>query len=191
MKYKKMKLYIKNMVCDRCRTIVKAEIEKIGFHYNNVKIGEVNTVKAITPLQRSQFDAALKKHGFELINGKNNELIDKLKKAITELEVYSDEDLKTSFTDFISLSADDNFISLNKLFAEIEGVTIEKYIINHKIARVKELLVYDDLTLAEIAARMHYSSSAKLSSQFRRITGLTPTHFRQLRYTRNFKPELN
>ncbi|MDO9254858.1 MAG: AraC family transcriptional regulator [Bacteroidales bacterium] len=186
-----MKLYIKNMVCDRCKTIVQSEIEKIGFQYNNVGIGVVNTEKQITSLQRSQFDAALKKHGFELINDQNNELIDKLKIAITELEVYSDEDLKISFTDFIGLSADDNFISLNKLFAEIEGVTIEKYIISHKIARVKELLVYDDLSLSEIAKKMHYSNTAKLSSQFRRITGLTPTHFRQLRNSRILNPELN
>lgn len=179
------------MVCDRCKTMVQSEIEKIGFQYNNVGIGVVNTEKQITPLQRSQFDAALKKHGFELINDENNELIDKLKKAIIDLEVYSDEDLKTSFTDFISLSTDDNFISLNKLFAEIEGVSIEKYIIRHKIDRVKELLVYNDLTLSEIAEKMHYSSTAKLSSQFRRITGLTPTHFRQLRNSRILNPDLN
>jgi len=186
-----MKLYIKNMVCDRCKTMVQSEIEKIGFQYNNVGIGVVNTEKQITPLQRSQFDAALKKNGFELINDENNELIDKLKKAIIDLEVYSDEDLKTSFTDFISLSTDDNFISLNKLFAEIEGVSIEKYIIRHKIDRVKELLVYNDLTLSEIAEKLHYSSTAKLSSQFRRITGLTPTHFRQLRNSRILDPDLN
>lgn len=179
------------MVCDRCKTIVQSEIEKIGFQYNNVGIGVVNTEKKITPLQRLQFDSALKKHGFELINDQNNKLIDNLKKALIDLEVYSDEDLKTSFTDFISLSTGDNFISLNKLFAEIEGVTIEKYIITHKIALVKELLVYDDLSLAEIAKKMHYSSTAKLSSQFRRITGLTPTHFRELRHSRIFNPELN
>ena len=186
-----MKLYIKNMVCNRCKAIVQAEIEKIGFQYNNVGIGVVNTEKKITPLQREQFDAALKKHGFELIDEENNELIDKLRKAITELEVYSDDDLKISFTDFIGLSAEDNFISLNNLFAEIEGVTIEKYIIRHKISRVKELLVYDDLSLTEIARKMHYNSTAKLSSQFRKITGLTPTHFRQLRNSRILNPELN
>jgi methylphosphotriester-DNA--protein-cysteine methyltransferase len=179
------------MVCNRCKTIVLSEIEKIGFQYDSVGIGEVNTRNNITPEQRLQFDAALKKHGFELIDDQNNELIDKLKKAIIDLELHSDEDLKTGFTDFISLSADDNFISLNKLFSEIEGVTIEKYIISHKIARVKELLVYDDLSLTDIAARMHYSSTAKLSSQFRRITGLTPTHFRQLRHTRLIDTGLN
>jgi len=186
-----MKLYIKNMVCNRCKTVVKSEMDKIGFRYNNVDIGVVDTPDKITISQRSDFDAALKKHGFELIDDRNNELIDKLKKAIIDLELYSDEDLKTSFTDFISLSVDDSFISLNKLFAEIEGFTIEKYIIRHKIARVKELLVYDDLTLAEIATRLHYSSTAKLSSQFRRVTGLSPTYFRQLRHSKLVDPGLN
>jgi len=99
--------------------------------------------------------------------------------------------LKTNFTDYISLRVNDNFISLNTLFAEIKGITIEKYIIRHKIERVKELLVYDDLDLAEIALKMHYSSTAQLSSQFKRITGLTPSHFRQLRQTRNCNPQMN
>jgi AraC-like DNA-binding protein len=179
------------MVCNRCKTIVEAEIDKIGFPYKNVEIGMVDTGKEITPLQRSNFDSALKKHGFELIDHRNNELIEKLKKSITDLELFSDEDLKTSFTDYISLNVDDNFISLNKLFFEIEGFTIEKYILMHKIARVKELLVYDELTLAEIASRLHYSSTAKLSAQFRRVTGLSPAYYRQLRHIRNINPDLN
>lgn len=179
------------MVCTRCKTIVKSEMDKIGLQYNNVEIGVVDIPNKITSSQRSEFDSILKKHGFELIDDKNNELINKLKKAIIELELYSDEDLKTNFTDYISLSVNDNFISLNKLFTEIEGFTIEKYIIRHKIARVKELLVYDDLTLAEIATRMHYSSTAKLSSQFRRITGLSPTYFRQLGHAKHINPLLN
>jgi len=99
--------------------------------------------------------------------------------------------LKTSFSDFISLRVNDNFISLNTLFAEIKGITIEKYIIRHKIDRIKELLVYDDLNLADIAFKMHYSNVAQLSSQFKRITGLTPSHFRHLRHTRNNNPLMN
>lgn len=179
------------MVCNRCKTIVKSEMDKIGVQYDSVDIGVVDTTKKITPDERSHIVSALKKHGFELIDDRNNELIEKLKKAIIELELFSDEDLKTSFTDYISLSVDDNFISLNKLFSEVEGFTIEKYIIRHKIARVKELLVYDDLSIAEIASKLHYSSTAKLTSQFRRITGLTPTYFRQLRHIRSVNPELN
>jgi len=135
-----MKLYINNMVCTRCKTIIKSEMDKMGLQYNKVEIGVVDTQYKITSSQLAEFDSVLKKNGFELYDGRNDELINNLKKAIIDLEVYSNEDLKTSFADFISLSDDDNFISLNKLFAEIEGVTIDKYIIKHKIARMKELL---------------------------------------------------
>lgn len=179
-----MKLYIKNMVCGRCKTIVKTELDKAGIQYVTVELGEVNTSKKITALQRTQLHTGLQQSGLELIDEEKNDLIERLKIAIVDLEHHSDEDLKTSFADYISLSLNDNFISLNTLFAEIEGVTIEKYIIRHKIERVKELLVYDDLNLAEIALKMNYSNVAQLSSQFKRITGLTPSHFRQLRHTR-------
>jgi len=179
------------MVCTRCKTIVKSEMDKMGLQYNNVEIGVVDVPDKFTSSVRSKFDTALKKHGFELIDDKNNELIGKLKKAIIELELNSDENLKTSFTDYISLRVDGNFISLNKLFTEIEGFAIEKYIISHKIARVKELLVNDDLTLEEIAAKMHYSCTAKLSSQFRSITGLSPAYFKQLGHTKHINPLLN
>jgi YesN/AraC family two-component response regulator len=186
-----MKLYIKNMVCNRCKMIVKAELDKVGIHFVTVELGEVITRKKITPLQRSRLYDALQLSGLELIDDRKNVLIEKLKRAIVDLENYSDEVLKTSYSDYISLSVSENFISLNTLFAEIEGITIEKYIIKHKIDRVKELLVYDDLDLAEIAFKMHYSNVAQLSSQFKRITGLTPSHFRQLRQTRNHNPESN
>jgi len=188
---KNMKLYIKNMVCSRCKTIVKAELDKIGVKYVTVELGEVNTLKKLTTLQRTQLFAGLQRAGLELIDDGKYDLIEKLKKAIVDLEHYSDEDLKTSFTDFISLRVNDNFISLNTLFSEIQGITIEKYIIRHKIDRVKELLVYDDLDLADIALKMHYSNVAQLSSQFKRITGLTPSHFRQLRHTRNNNLQVN
>jgi AraC-like DNA-binding protein len=108
-----------------------------------------------------------------------------------DLENFSDEDLKTSFSDYISLSVKDNFISLNTLFSEIEGITIEKSIIKHKIDLIKELLVYDDLSLSEIADRLHYSNSSKLSAQFKTVTGLSPSHFRQLRKARNVDPQYN
>ncbi len=179
-----MKLYIKNMVCSRCKTSVIAELDKLGVQYNSVAIGEVNTKNKITPLQRTQLYEGLQQQGFELIDEQKNELIEKLKRAIVDLENYSDEELKTSYSNYISLRVNDNFITLNTLFAEIEGITIEKYIIRYKIERVKELLVYEDLDLAEIAIKMHYSSPAHLSTQFKSITGLTPLHFRQLRHIR-------
>ncbi len=186
-----MKLFIKNMVCNRCKTQIAEDLDKLGIQYTSVEYGEINTKKDIDPLQRKQIKTALEKSGFELIDEHNNGIIEKLRQAIIDLENHSDEDLKTNFMDFISLSVNENFISLNTLFAEIEGVTIEKYIIRHKINRVKELLVYDDLSLAEIAAKMHYSSVAQLSSQFKRITGLSPSYFRQLRHNRTINPLLN
>ena len=186
-----MKLYIKNMVCSRCKKIVKAELDKLGIHYATVELGEVTIRKKITAGQHTNLYIALQQSGLELLDDHKNDLIEKLKNAIIDLELYSDEELKTSFSDYISLRVNDNFISLNTLFAEIEGITIEKYIIKHKIELVKELLVYDDLNLAEIAIKMHYSNAAQLSSQFKSITGLTPSHFRQLRHTRNINPQVN
>ncbi len=186
-----MKLYIKNMVCSRCETIVKAELEKIGVEFLGVKIGEVETKKIISGLERQQFAAALHQNGFELIDDQKNVIIEKLKKAVLDLENFSDEDLKTGFAEYISLIADDNFISLNQLFAEIEGMSIEKYVVKRKIDQIKELLVYEEFNIDEIARKMHYSSTAALTRQFKLQTGLTPAHFKQLRLARTSIPELN
>jgi AraC-like DNA-binding protein len=186
-----MKLYIKYMVCDRCKTTVKLELNRIGIQYDSVKIGEVITKDEITTGQRLQFSNSLQLCGFELINDSKYELIEKLKKSVDDLEHYSDENLKTSFSDFIQLNVDDNIISLNKLFTEIEGITIEKYIIKQKIERIKEMLAYEDMDLNEVAIKMHYSSTASLLSQFQRETGLSPSYFRQLRNLRNSVPIKN
>jgi YesN/AraC family two-component response regulator len=180
-----MKLYIKYMVCNRCKTTVKSELDKIGIQYVTVKIGEVVTKEEITVGQRLLLSSALHLSGFELIDDSKYELIEKLKKAIEKLEHYSDEDLKINFSDYIQLSVDDHFISLNELFTEIEGITIEKYIIKQKIEQTKEMLVYEDIGLEEVAKKMHYGSVASLSHQFKRETGLTPIHFSQLRQLRN------
>lgn len=173
------------MVCERCKSIVISELNKLGISYSTVELGSVTIRKEITSDQHTKLFKALKRSGFELIDARKNALIEKLKNALIDLEHYSDEDLKTSFSDYISLSVNDNFISLNMLFAEIEGITIEKSIIKHKVELIKELLVYNDLSLAEIAVKLHYSNASKLSSQFKTITGLTPSHFRQLRQARN------
>jgi AraC-like DNA-binding protein len=186
-----MKLYIKNMVCNRCKTIVKDELDKIGVQYITVELGEVNTKNKVTFLQRSLLRDALQQLGLELIDHQKNELVEKLKKAIVDLEHHSDEDLRTGYSDYISLKVNDNFVSLNTLFTEIEGITIEKYIIRHKIELVKELLGFNDLNLSEIAIKMHYTNAAQLSSQFKSITGLTPAHFRQLRNTSHDNPQYN
>jgi len=188
---KNLKLYIKNMVCSRCKTLVKSELDKIGVQYIDVELGEVTIKDKITSGQHTRLYSALQQSGLELIDDQENDLIEKLKKAIFDLEKYSDEDLKTSFSNYISLIVNDNFISLNTLFSEIKGITIEKYIIRHKIEHVKELLVHNDLNLSEIAVKTHYSNTVQLSRQFKSITGLTPSHFRQLRNISNNNPDSN
>lgn len=170
------------MVCSRCKTTVKSELDKLGIQYLSVEQGEVTTRKKLTPMEEHQFYLALIQHGFELINSKKNYLIEKLKKAIFDLGMFSDEQLKTGYTDFISLNVNDSYISLNTLFSEIEGITIEKYIINQKVELVKELLGLNSLNISEIAVKMHYSNVGQLSSEFKSVTGLTPLHFRQLRH---------
>jgi AraC-like DNA-binding protein len=186
-----MKLYIKNMVCSRCKTTVKTELDKLGIAYISIELGEVTIKKKLTSVQHHLLDLALEQFGFELINNEKNYLIEKLKKAILDLEMYSDEDLKTNYPDYISLRVNDSFISLNTLFSEIEGITIEKYIIKQKIELVKELLEHNNLNLTEIAVKMHYSNVAHLSSEFKSITGLTPLHFRQLRHISYNNPSIN
>jgi AraC-like DNA-binding protein len=177
-----MKLYIKNMVCNRCKTIVKSQLDKLGVYYFSVELGEVTIGKKLTALQHKKLSTSLKRFGFELISLQKNEIIEKLKRTIVDLQNCSDEELNTSYSDFISLNVNDSFISLNTLFSEIQGITIEKYIIKQKIELVKELLEHNILNLTEIAVKMHYSSVAQLSSQFKSMTGLTPLHFKQLRH---------
>jgi YesN/AraC family two-component response regulator len=186
-----MILYIKNMACDRCKAIVIAELDKLGIQYIKVDLGEVTIRNKLTPGQQTKLYIALQQSGLELIDESKTYLIEKLKNAITDLEHHSDEDLKTSFSDYISLSLNDDFIYLNTLFAEIEGITIEKYIIQHKIEMVKKMLIHEDLNLTEIAIKMHYSNTAQLSIQFKNITGLTPSYFRQLRHMRRIDPQIN
>jgi AraC-like DNA-binding protein len=188
---KTMKLYIKNMVCNRCKTTIKNELDRLVIPYISVEIGEVIIKKKLTPEQHHLLLIALGKSGFELINNKKNILIEKLKKAIFDLMMYSDEDLNTRYTDFISLNVNDSFISLNTLFSEIEGITIEKYIIKQKIEMVKELLEHNNFNITEIAVKMHYGSVAQLSSQFKSITGLTPLHFKQLRHISSNNTAIN
>lgn len=170
------------MVCSRCKETVKTELDKLAIRYASVDLGEVIIRKKLTSEQHHLLKSSLEQFGFELINNEKNFLIEKLKRAIFDLEMFSDEELKTSHSDFISLKVNDNFISLNTLFSEIEGITIEKYIIKQKVELVKELLGHNNLNITEIAVKMHYSNVAHLSSEFKSVTGLTPLHFRQLRH---------
>ena len=169
------------MVCSRCKATVRSKLDKLGIRYQDVELGEVTVNGKLSSSQHKALNSSLKQSGFELISEKKNELIEKLKRTISDLENCSNENLQISFPDFISMNVKDSFISLNTLFSEIEGISIEKYIIKQKVEQVKELLDQNILDISEIAARMHYSSVAQLSGQFKSITGLTPLHFKQLR----------
>lgn len=169
------------MVCIRCKMVVKAELEKLGLHYIVVDLGEVEVMENISDEQHEQFKAALLKSGLELMDDKKSVLIQKIKNIIIELIHYSEDPLAINFSEYLSQKLNHNYTYLANLFSEVQGTTIEKFIITHKIERVKELLVYNELNLTEIAYQMHYSSVAHLSAQFKKVTGLTPSHFKQLR----------
>ncbi len=172
------------MVCIRCKMVVKDELKKLGLQYTTVELGEVEVPGNISTEQRDQFKAALLKSGLELMDDKKSVLIQQIKNVIVELVHYSEEPLSINFSDFLSQKLNHDYTYLANLFSEVQGTTIEKFIISHKIERVKELLVYNELTLTEIAYLMHYSSVAHLSTQFKKVTGLTPSHFKQLKQKR-------
>jgi len=172
------------MVCIRCKMVVKAELEKLGLHYIVVELGEAEIMESISEEQHDQFKEALLKSGLELLDNKKSVLIQKIKNVIIEVIHYSEEPLAINFSDHLSQKLNHNYTYLANLFSEVQGTTIEKFIIAHKIERVKELLVYNELNLTEIAYLMHYSSVAHLSAQFKKVTGLTPSHFKQLREKR-------
>ena len=164
--------------------VVKEELKKLGLRYVSVELGEAEIMEDISAEQRDQFKLALLKSGLELMDDKKSILIQKIKNVIIELIHYSEEPLTINFSDHLSQKLNHNYTYLANLFSEVQGTTIEKFIISHKIERVKELLVYNELNLTEIAYLMHYSSVGHLSAQFKKVTGLTPSHFKQLREKR-------
>ena len=172
------------MVCIRCKMVVKDELTKLGLHYTTVELGEADIMEDISALQQQQFKAALLKSGLELIDDKKSELIQKIKNVIIELVHYSEEPLSINFSEYLSQKLQHDYTYLANLFSEVQGTTIEHFMIAHKIERVKELLVYNELNLTEIAYQMHYSSVAHLSAQFKKVTGLTPTHFKLMKIKR-------
>lgn len=176
-----MKLYIKNMVCSRCKMVVKSELQKLGLQLLSVDLGEVETAAPITAQQKSDIAEHLKNFGFELIDDKKSRTIDKIKTLIIELVHQQNAQLTTNLSDFLSSQLHQEYSVLSNLFSEVEGTTIEKYFILQKIERVKELLIYDEMSLSEIAFMLNYSSVAYLSNQFKKVTGLTPSHFKQLK----------
>jgi len=169
------------MVSIRCKMLVKAELEKLGLHYKKVELGEAEIEEDISPKQWDELNANLKKSGIELMDDKKSILIEKIKKVIIEQVHYSDEPLEINFSDFLSEKLRHDYTYLANLFSESQGITIEHFHIMHKIERVKELLIYDELNITEIAWKMGYSSVAHLSNQFKKMTGLTPSFFKKIK----------
>ena len=179
-----MKLYIKNMVCIRCKLVVKQQLKKMSLHDVKVDLGEVEIMETLSDTQLLEFKTLLLKYGLELLDDKKSILIEKIKKVIVELVHYREEPAKVNFSDYLSEKLNHDYTYMANLFSEVVGINIEHYIIMHKIERVKELLVYDELSLTEISYKLHYSSVAHLSNQFKQITGLTPSHFKKFKENR-------
>lgn len=179
-----MKLYIKYMVSMRCKTMVKEELLKLGLTYVIVDLGMVEILEDITPTQREQLRKSLLKSGLELMDDKKSILIEKIRNAVIEM-IHDTNDLpKENFSQYLSEKLGYDYTFLANTFSEVKGMTIQQFIIMHKIEKVKELLLYDEMTLSEISFKLNYSSSAHLSNQFRKVTGLSPSYFKVLRKKR-------
>lgn len=179
-----MKLYIKYMVSLRCKLLVKEELKKIGLHYVNVDLGTIEILEKITAEQREQLKANLLKSGLELLDDKRQILIDQIKTVIINMVHHSEEEPIENYSDYISKQVGKDYNYLSDIFSEVKGVTIQQFIIKHKIERAKELILYDELNITEIAQKLHYSSVAHLSNQFKKVTGLTPSFFKKLKKKR-------
>ncbi|MEN9907994.1 MAG: hypothetical protein RLZZ540_1143 [Bacteroidota bacterium] len=169
------------MVSNRCKMAVKEELRKLGLHFIVVDLGEVDIMENISMTQRQELKANLLLSGLELMDDKKSMLIEKIKNIIIEMVHHSDEIIKVNFSDYLSEKMDHDYTYLSNLFSEVQGTTIEQFIISHKTERIKELIIYGEHNITEIAWKMGYSSVAHLSSQFKKVTGLSPSHFKQLK----------
>ena len=184
-----MKLYIKNMVSNRCKMIVKSDIESLGLHYVGVKLCEVEIMEDISEELFNALNKRLGESGFSIISERNNILIEKIKTIIIELVHYSGKQLAVNLSDYLSSKLIHSYTYMANLFSKNEGITIEQFLIANKIEKAKELLIYDELNITEVADLLHYSSIAHLSNQFKKMTGLTPSQYKHLRLKRRNLPE--
>ena len=169
------------MVSARCKIVAKEELKKLGIHYVMVDLGEVEIMENLSEEVRQSLKSGLLQSGLELMDDKRSMLIEKIKNIIIEVVHYTEEPIKTNFSDHLSKRLNHDYTYLSNLFSDVQGTTIEHFLIAHKIEKVKELLVYNELNLTEIAYNMNYSSVAHLSNQFKKVTGLTPSHFRKMK----------
>jgi AraC-like DNA-binding protein len=176
-----MKLYVKNMVSNRCKMIVKSELEKFGLHFIIVDLGEVEIMEDLSAEQKNLLNAGLTDSGLALIEDHKSILVEKIKNIIIELVHYSGIQLKQNFSEYLSEKLNHDYTYLANLFSENQDISIEHFFLTHRIERVKELLIYNEQNISEIANMMHYSSVSHLSNQFKKITGLTPSQYKQLK----------
>lgn len=179
-----MIIYVKYMVSLRCKMVVKQELYRLGLHFINIDLGTIEILEDITEDQKKQLGENLKSFGLELLDDKRIIIIERIKAVIVELIHYSDEVPKVNFSDYLSEKLGYDYTYLSNIFSDVKGITIQQYIIMHKTERVKELLLYDELSLKEISFQMQYSSVAHLSSQFKKVTGLTPSYYKKLKKKR-------
>lgn len=169
------------MVSARCKMVVKEELKKLGLHFIVVDLGEVEIMETLSAIQREHLKSVLLQSGLELMDDKRAVLIEKIKNVIIEMVHHTEEAMKVNFSDYLSKKLDHDYTYMANLFSEVQGSTIEHFIISHKIERIKELIIYGELNITEISQLMNYSSVAHLSNQFKKSTGLSPSHFKQLK----------
>lgn len=184
-----VKIYIKNMVCDRCTMAVRNLLDDMGMAFNSIVLGEVDLdLDGLDDHLRCQFSERLQQLGFELIDNRKAQIIDKIKLAVIELVKKQEGSEKIRLSEFVKERLHHDYSHLSHLFSLVEGVTLEQYFILQKIEKVKELLIYDELSISEISYKLGYSSVAHLSGQFKKITGMTPGQFKKNRGNHLRKP---
>jgi AraC family transcriptional regulator len=175
-----MLLYIKNMVCNRCILVVQQELQKLNINSCRVSLGEVEIAGELPGETFKQLEKNLDALGFEVLDNSRQQLIEKIKQIVIQTVHHSQEETLQNYSEILSKSLHKDYSYISSLFSEVEGITIEKYVIHQKIEKVKELIIYNELSLSEIAYKLNYSSVAHLSNQFKKVTGLTPTHFKKV-----------
>jgi AraC-like DNA-binding protein len=174
------------MVSLRCKMVVKDALKKMNLHFVVVDLGEIEIMETLSELERNELNFLLQSSGLELMDNKRAVLIEKIKNVIIQMIHFTDETPKVNYSDFIAEKLNHDYTYLSNIFSEVKGITIQQFIITHKIERAKELMLYDELNLTEISYKLNYSSVAHLSNQFKKVTGLTPSQFKQLKKnTRN------
>jgi AraC-like DNA-binding protein len=179
-----MKIYVKNMACESCKIFVKDALEELGITPVKVDLGEIVTREDVSDEEKKELNSKIKKAGLELLEKKQGVLIEKIRKVMIDYVYNSDEKPNVNFSEILSKELDLSYAYLAKFFSEIEATTIEQFIISLKIERVKELIMFGEDSLSEIAYKLNYSSAAHLSGQFKKATGLTPSHFKALKEKR-------